>query len=189
MSVQLSRRRSIFITLWWPSNVLTCSDSFTLRPEWPVTFEEWTSLETKTEAFCAGQRKNICWAEDTERRGGGGINSLVSIIQSFSHLCWEVPAGNMQKATVHHIITTQILLISSINAPAASLAQWEKLFKKKKTDKYNMKGEFLWYECCRVSYHITTGATGHSQSFIFKLNSSLNKWSERIAHHSACWEN
>lgn len=49
--------------------------------------------------------------------------------------------------------------------------------------------EFLWCESWSLSYHITTGATSHSQPFIFfRLNLSLNKWSERIAHHSARWE-
>lgn len=85
----------VFITLGWLLNVWTCRDSFALRPGRPLTSEEWTNLETKTESFCAGQRENICPGWRLRRR------RLV-----FGLTLWREEAdGNMTRATVCFIIT------------------------------------------------------------------------------------
>lgn len=85
----------VFITLGWLLNVWTCRDSFALRPGRPLTSEEWTNLETKTESFCAGQRENI-WPGWRLRR-----RRLVLGLT----LWREVADGNMTRATVCFSLT------------------------------------------------------------------------------------
>lgn len=78
----------VVVALHRPSDVETRSDSAALRPPWPVTSEEWTSPLTKTEAFCVGQRENICWAEDREARDYlSGVHHVLYL--AFQIVWWE----------------------------------------------------------------------------------------------------
>lgn len=86
------------------------------------------------------------------QREEGGLTLRDSSFGLFSHLWWEVPDGNMQKATVRHIITTRILLILLINPPAASLLS-RKNWLEKKADKYNMGESLIWMLQQLLSHH------------------------------------
>lgn len=137
----------VFITLGWLLNVWTCRDSFALRPGRPLTSEEWTNLETKTESFCAGQRENICPGWQLRRR------SLV-----FELSLWrEVADGNMARDTVCFIFT--------IPNPAYVVHQFS-AFPLSSTEERKMR--------ISCSLYITAGADGHRYShFLMKLKPSI----------------
>lgn len=107
----------VFITLGWLLNVWTCRDSFALRPGRPLTSEEWTNLETKTESFCAGQRENICPGWQLRR-------SRLVFGLSLSEEWWLT--GTWRETLCVSLLQSLILLMLFINSPPSLSARQKK---------------------------------------------------------------
>lgn len=106
---------SLFLQGWCFHHALMavkCLDlQWQLRPETSVTSDLWGMDKPGNKnrsLLCGSKGKHLLCAEDTERRRGGGLTPRYSSFGLFSHLRWEVPGGNVQKATVHSIITSEI---------------------------------------------------------------------------------
>lgn len=102
---------------------------------WPL--RNGQALETKTDAFCAGQRENICWGwGHGEKRGG------LTLRDSSFGLWWEVADGSTQKVTVDVAsLRPKSPLFYPLMPPAATRLSGKNWLKK--ADKYNMRENFL----------------------------------------------